>query len=44
VFEFKWQNAAKAKISKAFTKAYPNHTFKAIDKENIWEFMVKEEE
>lgn len=42
VFEFKWQNGAKAKISKSYTKAYPNHTFKAIDKENFWEFVVKE--
>lgn len=44
VFEFKWQNATKAKISKTFTKAYPNHTFKAIDKENYWDFVVSSEE
>jgi uncharacterized protein len=44
VFAFKWQNVAKAKISKTFTKAYPNHTFKAIDKENYWDFVVNAEE
>lgn len=40
-YEFKWQNAAKAKLTKTFANAYPNHTFKAIDKENYWEFLVE---
>ncbi|WP_276979854.1 ATP-binding protein [Flavobacterium filum] len=39
-FEFKWQNAAKAKLTKTFANAYPNHSFKAIDKENYWEFVM----
>lgn len=39
-YEFKWQNAAKAKLTKTFANAYPNHTFKAIDKENYWEFVM----
>ena len=39
-FEFKWQKALKSKIPITFTGAYPNHTFKAIDKENYWEFVM----
>jgi predicted AAA+ superfamily ATPase len=39
-FEFKWQKALKSKIPTTFTGAYPNHTFKAIDKENYWEFVM----
>jgi uncharacterized protein len=43
-FEFKWQHAAKAKISKTFTNAYPNHSFHAIDRENYWDFVVNGED
>ncbi len=39
-YEFKWQNAHKAKLSRTFANAYPNHNFKAIDKENYWEFLL----
>jgi uncharacterized protein len=39
-YEFKLQNANKAKLTKTFANAYPNHTFKAIDKENYWEFVM----
>jgi predicted AAA+ superfamily ATPase len=39
-FEFKWQKALKTKISTTFTGAYPNHTFKAIDRGNYWEFVM----
>ncbi len=38
-FEFKWQNAKKVRLSKTFSNTYTN-TFKAIDKENYWEFVV----
>jgi uncharacterized protein len=43
-FEFKWQHASKAKISKTFTNAYPNHSFHAIDRENYWDFVVNGED
>jgi predicted AAA+ superfamily ATPase len=39
-YEFKWQNANKVKLTKTFANAYPYHTFKAIDKENYWEFVM----
>lgn len=39
-YEFKWLNAAKAKLTKTFANAYPNHSFKAIDKENYWEILM----
>lgn len=39
-FEFKWNNAQKIKIPKAFEKAYPEARFTCIDAENFEEFIA----
>lgn len=38
-YEFKWQNAKKAKISSTFYKAYPEATTSIIDKSNMDDFI-----
>ncbi|MDZ4846363.1 MAG: ATP-binding protein [Chitinophagales bacterium] len=38
-FEFKWGNAATAKLPKAFGENYPKATFEIISKENYAEFV-----
>ncbi len=38
-FEFKWKNTGKAKISKTFTRNYPNNTFDIITPENYQTFL-----
>ena len=40
-FEFKWSANAKAKISKTFTKAYPEATVTVISQENFVSFITK---
>lgn len=38
-YEFKYTNAAKAKLTKTFSNAYPNSMFEAIDKDNYLKFV-----
>ncbi|MBK9482049.1 MAG: ATP-binding protein [Bacteroidetes bacterium] len=38
-YEIKWNPGSKAKLSKTFSKVYPNHTFQVINAENIVDFM-----
>lgn len=40
-YEFKWSTHKRAKISKTFTKAYPNAVVKIITPENFEEFITK---
>jgi uncharacterized protein len=39
-FEFKWNENRKAKIPTAFAKAYPEATFKVINKQNYLEYIL----
>lgn len=39
-FEFKWSSSKKAKLSKTFARAYPNHELKLIHKGNFQEFVL----
>ena len=40
-FEFKWNPKKKnAKIPDQFAQSYPNHEFKVITKDNMWEFVI----
>jgi uncharacterized protein len=39
-WEFKWNPKAKARLSKTFAKAYPNHEFKVITPENYQQFLL----
>ena len=39
-FEFKWKNSGKAKISKTFTRNYPNNTCNIITPENYETFLT----
>ncbi len=39
-FEFKWNPQKKVRLSKTFSKAYPNHEFKVISPENLQEFIM----
>jgi predicted AAA+ superfamily ATPase len=40
-FEFKWNRTSKAKISKTFSKAYPNATTFVISPENFESFVTE---
>ena len=39
-FEFKWNERRKSKIPTAFAKAYPEATFKVINKQNYLDFII----
>jgi uncharacterized protein len=39
-FEFKWNPMKKARLSKTFSHAYPNHEFNVIDPTNFHEFVM----
>jgi predicted AAA+ superfamily ATPase len=39
-YEIKWNPKAKARLSKTFSKNYPNHQFTAIHKENYRELLL----
>jgi len=39
-WEFKWNPVKSPKVSKSFTRAYPNATFTSIHPENIEEFLL----
>ena len=39
-FEFKWSNQKTPRLSKTFSKAYPEHTFSVITPDNIEEFLT----
>ena len=39
-WEFKWSPRAKVRLSKTFSKAYPNHEFKVITPENYDSFLM----
>lgn len=41
-YEFKWNPQKKAKISQAFLNAYPNTTIQTVNRENFYEFLMKE--
>ncbi len=38
-YEMKYNPKKKARLSKTFSGAYPNHTFQIINSENYWEFV-----
>lgn len=38
-FEFKWSPRRKAKLSQAFSNAYPNSTFQLVSPDNYWDFI-----
>ena len=38
-FEFKWNPSKKARLSRTFSSAYPNHEFSVITRENYMEFL-----
>ncbi|MDA3887084.1 MAG: ATP-binding protein [Candidatus Delongbacteria bacterium] len=40
-YEFKWNPLKKVSISKTFTKAYPENSFKVITQDNYDEFLIK---
>lgn len=40
-YEFKWNPKKKAKLSKAFERAYTDHTFEVITPDNYYDFIVK---
>jgi len=40
-YEFKWNKNKKARLSKTFTNAYPNHEFEVINKDNFMNFVAK---
>ena len=42
-YEFKWNPKAKARLSKSFSQAYPNHSFQVIHRENFEEFLLESE-
>ncbi|MCF8108301.1 MAG: ATP-binding protein [Desulfohalobiaceae bacterium] len=42
-FEFKWNPGRKARFSKTFLKAYPNHTTQVITPSNYMDFLVQDE-
>ena len=39
-FEFKWNPKKKARLSKSFSNAYPNHSFKIINPENFVQWLM----
>lgn len=39
-FEFKWSPKAKARLSKSFSSAYPNHSFEVINSGNFESFLL----
>lgn len=41
-YEFKWNPQKKAKISQSFLNAYPNTTIQTVNRENFYEFLMKE--
>lgn len=40
-FEFKWNPKKQARLPKTFRNAYPNHEFKTITPDNMYEFLLK---
>lgn len=38
--EIKWNPKAKARLSKAFSNKYPNHTFTVINSDNFFEYLM----
>ncbi len=38
--EIKWNPKAKARLSKAFSNKYPNHTFTVINSDNFFEYLT----
>lgn len=40
VWEFKWNSKAKVRLSKTFSKAYPEHEFSVITPENYYDFLI----
>ncbi len=38
-YEFKWSRTKKARLSRTFARAYPEHTFKVVTPENYMEFL-----
>ena len=38
-YEFKWSPAKKARLSRTFSNAYPNHEYSVITRENYMEFL-----
>lgn len=38
-YEFKWSRTKKARLSRTFTHAYPEHTFKVVTPDNCMEFL-----
>lgn len=41
-YEFKWNPKAKARLSKSFSQAYPNHSFQVIHRENFEAFLLEQ--
>lgn len=41
-YEFKWNPQKKAKISQTFLHAYPNTTIQTVNRDNFYEFLLKE--
>ncbi|WP_299672452.1 ATP-binding protein [uncultured Polaribacter sp.] len=41
-YEFKWNVKRKAKFSKSFTNAYPNHQLMVVSKDNYLDFITNE--
>ena len=41
-WEFKWNTAARARLTKTFTNAYPNSVFKVIHPGNLEDFLMAE--
>jgi predicted AAA+ superfamily ATPase len=39
-FEFKWNPSARVRLSKTFSRAYPEHTFNVITPENFESFLL----
>lgn len=39
-YEIKWNDKAKARLSKTFSGNYPNNSFSVIHKDNYWEYLV----
>ena len=40
-YEFKWNPLKKARLSKTFSTAYPNHEFRVVNRKNYDNFLIK---
>jgi predicted AAA+ superfamily ATPase len=41
-YEIKWSPNAKARLSKTFSRQYPNHSFSVIHPENYWQWLMEQ--